>query len=143
MNTNWKSTKTEHYIFHYKVDSLAERELEEIISLQESCFKEITDTLKEKDVIGLFDISLYDVNMVKKNVTNKEIEESVKSVLMSNLKNNLVPLPSHFDVEIQYKKFNDAYNASFYPGCKLISTDTVLFSTDDYYEVVRALKFIL
>ena len=77
------------------------------------------------------------------NVTNKEIEESVKSVLMSNLKNNLVPLPSHFDVEIQYKKFNDAYNASFYPGCKLISTDTVLFSTDDYYEVVRALKFIL
>ena len=76
-------------------------------------------------------------------LTNKEIEESVKSVLMSNLKNNLVPLPSHFDVEIQYKKFNDAYNASFYPGCKLISTDTVLFSTDDYYEVVRALKFIL
>ena len=43
----------------------------------------------------------------------------------------------------KYKKFNDAYNASFYPGCKLVSTDTVLFSTDNYYEVVRALKFIL
>ncbi len=46
MNTNWKTTETEHYIFHYKTGSLAERELAEITSLQESCFKEITDTLK-------------------------------------------------------------------------------------------------
>lgn len=77
------------------------------------------------------------------NVTNNEIEQSVKRILSSDLSNNLVPLPKHFDVEIQYKKFNDAYNASFYPGCKLISSDTVLFSSDDYYEVLRALKFIL
>ena len=76
-------------------------------------------------------------------VTDPLIEEEVKKVLSTDLKNNLLELPKHFDVEIQYKRFNDAYNASFYPGCKLISSDTIMFSTDDYYEVVRALKFIL
>ena len=60
-----------------------------------------------------------------------------------DLSKNVVELPKHFTVEIQYKKFNDAFNASFYPGCKQISSDTVVFETDDYFEVVRALKFIL
>ena len=77
------------------------------------------------------------------SVTNEQIKEGVKAALSKDLSKNIVELPKHFLVEIQYKKFNDAYNASFYPGCKLISTDTVLFSTDNYYEVVRALKFIL
>ena len=77
------------------------------------------------------------------NVTNKEIEEQVKLSLSQNLSTCLVPLPKQFNVEIQYKKFNDAYNASFYPGCVLVSTDTVRFETNDYFEVVRALKFIL
>lgn len=76
-------------------------------------------------------------------VTNKQIEETVKKALSKDLSNNLVKLPRHFDVEIQYKKFNDAFSASFYPGCKQISSDTVLYSSDDYYEVLRALKFIL
>lgn len=77
------------------------------------------------------------------SVTNNLIEEKVKEALSKDLKNNIIEMPKHFDLEITYKKFNDAYNASFYPGCKLISNDTVLFSSDDYYEVLRAIKFIL
>lgn len=77
------------------------------------------------------------------SVTNNLIEQSVKEILSKDLTNNLIELPKHFNVEIQYKKFNDAYNASFYPGCKLLNDNTVSFETTDYYEVVRALKFIL
>ena len=77
------------------------------------------------------------------SVTNKLIETEAQRALSKDLKDNIVILPKHFDIEVQYKKFNDAYNASFYPGCKLLGTDRVLFSTDDYYEVIRALKFIL
>ena len=77
------------------------------------------------------------------NVTNNEIYETVKKALSKDLSNNIVELPKHFVVEIEYKRFIDAYNASFYPGCKLVNSDTVVFETDDYYEVVRALKFIL
>lgn len=77
------------------------------------------------------------------NITNKEIETNIKEALSKDLTLCKVELPKHFDVEIQYKKFTDAYSASFYPGCKLINSDTITFSTDDYFEVVRAFKFIL
>lgn len=77
------------------------------------------------------------------NVTNQEITQTVKEILSKDLSNNIVELPKHFDLEIEYKKFNDAYSASFYPGCKLVNSTTVLFSSDDYYEVLRAIKFIL
>ena len=77
------------------------------------------------------------------NITNQEIEDLVEISLKKDLQKNLIEMPNHFKVEIQYKKFNDAFNASFYPGCKLISSDTLVFEADDYYEVVRALKFIL
>jgi len=42
----WKIQETEHYIFHYKSGSLAEKEIAQIIDLQENCFREITDTLE-------------------------------------------------------------------------------------------------
>lgn len=45
MNT-WLMKETEHYLFHYKADSLAEKELEQIVSEQEACFREITQTLQ-------------------------------------------------------------------------------------------------
>ena len=77
------------------------------------------------------------------SVTNNLIYEGVKKVLGKNLAKNIISLPKSFEVEIQYKNFNDAYNASFYPGCVLINSNTVSFNSDNYYEVVRALKFIL
>lgn len=77
------------------------------------------------------------------NVTNKEIYDNVKDILTKDLKKNIVELPKHFDVEIRYKKFTDAYSASFYPNVELVSDDTIRFERDDYYEVLRAFKFIL
>ena len=77
------------------------------------------------------------------NITNQLIEDRVCEALSKDLKDNLITLPKHFDVEIQYKNHNVAYSNSFYPGCKLVGSDRVLYSNDDYYEVLRMLKFIL
>ena len=54
MEVTWKEKETEHYIFHYKENSLAEKEIQQVIELQEGCFKEITDKLEfmpEKRII--------------------------------------------------------------------------------------------
>lgn len=77
------------------------------------------------------------------SITNQEIEDGVRNALSKDLKNNILILPRHFDIEIQYKNHIDAYNSSFYPGCKLLGNDKVLFSSDDYYEVLRMFKFCL
>lgn len=76
-------------------------------------------------------------------ITNQEIFEGVKQALSGDLSKNLLKLPKHFAVEVSYKRHQDAFNASFYPGCKLINPETIVFEADDYYEVLRAFKFIL
>lgn len=77
------------------------------------------------------------------NVTNEEIKAGVKKALTSDLSQNILPLPTHFKVEVGYKRHQDAYRSSFYPGCHLINPETLVFEADDYYEVLRAFKFIL
>ncbi|MBP6885479.1 MAG: M55 family metallopeptidase, partial [Bacilli bacterium] len=52
-------------------------------------------------------------------------------------------LPKKFKIEIQYKNFNDAYKASFYPGAKLIKDDAIEYETKDYYDALVMMKFLL
>lgn len=77
------------------------------------------------------------------SVTHKEIQEGAKAGLLKCTKKNVVELPKHFDVEIQYKNHLDAFRASFFPGCKLSGTDRVIYSSDSYYDVLVMTKFIL
>lgn len=77
------------------------------------------------------------------SVTQKEIYEGVQVALKKCTKDNVVELPKHFDVEIQYKNHLDAFRSSFFPGCKLSGTDRVIFSSDNYYDVLVMFKFIL
>lgn len=77
------------------------------------------------------------------SITHKEIKEGAKEGLQRCTKDNIVELPKHFDVEIQYKNHLDAFRNSFFPGCKLSGTDKVIFSSDNYYDVLVMLKFIL
>lgn len=76
-------------------------------------------------------------------LTNREIEETVEFALKKNLKNNIVPLPASFDIEIQYRTHQAAYRASFFPGCKLSGTDRITFHSDNYYDVLTMFKFNL
>lgn len=77
------------------------------------------------------------------SITNKQIKDGVKQALMSDLSKNILDLPKHFVVEISYKRHQDAFSHSFYPGCRLLDSETLIFEADDYYEVLRAFKFIL
>ena len=63
-----------------------------------------------------------------------------------NEKNRLlckVELPPEFKIEISYIKHTQAYKASFYPGVSRLNPNTILFETDDYFEVLRMFSFLL
>lgn len=46
----WSIRESEHYLFHFYKNSLAEQEVEKIISKQESCFSYITEVLGDKSL---------------------------------------------------------------------------------------------
>lgn len=78
-------------------------------------------------------------------VTYKEILEGAKKGLSNCTDKNIVNLPEHFDVKIQYKDQNMAYRASYYPGVKLSETDpdTILYKSDNYLDVLAMFKYLL
>ena len=45
-------------------------------------------------------------------------------------------------MEIKYTTPIDAYRTSWYPGAKLVGDRVVQFESDDYFEVLRAIKFM-
>ena len=72
----------------------------------------------------------------------KEIRAGVVRALQGNRAACHITLPKHFTLEIKYTTPIDAYRASWYPGAKQSAARTVAFESDDYFEVLRAIKFM-
>lgn len=73
----------------------------------------------------------------------EKIKESVESILKGDIDKCKIELPDHFKVKISYKKHASAFKASFYPGMKQISSTNVVFESDDYFEILRMLLFVI
>jgi D-amino peptidase len=71
------------------------------------------------------------------------IKEGVEEALKENLDQYLTSLPEKFKVEISFVHHFDAYKASFYPGMKQIADQIVVFETNDYFDVLKMLKFVV
>ena len=54
-----------------------------------------------------------------------------------------VPMPEQFDTEVRFREHKTAYSKSFYPGACLEDGKSVLFSTGDWYEMLRFYHFVL
>ena len=72
----------------------------------------------------------------------KEIREGVVRALQGNRAACRITLPKHFVLEIKFTTPIDAYRASWYPGARLTAPRTAQFESDDYFEVLRAIKFM-
>jgi D-amino peptidase len=72
----------------------------------------------------------------------ERIREAVEATLSGDLRKALLKLPKRFVLEIEFNNPVKAYKSSWYPGCKHIGERTIRFETRDYFEVMRALKFI-
>jgi len=109
-------------------------------ALCESAKKLIPDiyTVDTKEGIGDAVLSRHPKTVVR------EIEETLEKALEpEHVKKCLPKMPGHFVLEVSYKETSRAYRNSFYPGAKLLDPKTVVFETDDYLEVQRAIHFIL
>ena len=77
------------------------------------------------------------------NLAAKRIREGMETALKGNIELcKLIP-PEQFHVEIRYKEHSRAYRASFYPGAARIDTHTIGFDTQDLFEILRMLLFIV
>ena len=76
-------------------------------------------------------------------VAETRIREGMQAALQGDLKACLVELPPFFELEIEYHRPTVAYGQSFYPGARLQDERTVAFESDDYFEILRAVRFLI
>ena len=94
-------------------------------------------TCPVKDGIGSMSIN-YSVEDTLKNIT-----ELSEKALSQDLSKALVKLPKRYDVEIEYKSHEHAQKVSWFPGVTKKSDTAVVFQSDNYFEVLRAIKWIV
>jgi len=75
-------------------------------------------------------------------VTRDEIRAGAEAALRRDLEVLRPTLPESFRVEVLHKDAHDAYRKSFYPGAELRDATTIAFETDDWFEALRAIRFI-
>jgi D-amino peptidase len=73
----------------------------------------------------------------------EKIEEGVESILKGDIDKCKIELPEHFKIKLSYRKHTRAFKASFYPGMKQVSSTSLMFETDNYFEVLRMLLFAI
>jgi D-amino peptidase len=76
------------------------------------------------------------------SLAKKEIRAGVASALRGDLDARQLNLPRQFTLEIKYTTPVDAYRASWYPGARHVTARTVQFTSDDYFEILRAINFM-
>nr|WP_298683209.1 M55 family metallopeptidase [uncultured Dongia sp.] len=76
-------------------------------------------------------------------VARANIKAGVTKALGLDRKTCLLPIPAETVLEVVFNNPTDAYRASWYPGAKHIGQRTVQFIHSDFFEIMRAQKFIL
>jgi D-amino peptidase len=73
--------------------------------------------------------------------------EGIRAGMQAGLEGDLgaarLELPDRFEVDLHYKHHTTAYEKSFYPGATLTGPHTVRLEADDFFDVLRALQFLL
>jgi len=76
-------------------------------------------------------------------VIAKNIEKEVQKAIGKNYEICKIVLPNTFKVEISYVNHAKAFKASFYPGVNRVSSSNVIYESDNYFDVLRMLLFVL
>ncbi len=84
----------------------------------------------------------HSVISIHPNLALSKTEQLVEEALSQNLDSYQIDLPKNFIVELKYQDSWLAYKASFYPGMKKTSPRSVVYKTDQYFDVMRMLLFV-
>lgn len=75
-------------------------------------------------------------------VTLERIEKAVKTGIGQLENPCITTMPSVFNLKIIFKRHQDAYKYSFYPGVKQIDEFTISYTSDQYMDVLTLLLFL-
>ncbi len=83
------------------------------------------------------------VTCIHPQLACERIKQAAYDSIRQPLDDALCALPDHFELEICYKEHVQATKSSFFPGFSKKDDNTIIMSTDDYWDVLVALAWVL
>ena len=71
------------------------------------------------------------------------IRAAAEQALRSDFRHTTIALPESFEMVIDYRDHQMAYDKSFYPGAELIDERRLRYAADDFVEIMRFVHFVL
>lgn len=81
-------------------------------------------------------------NSIAPQRAQKLIREGVERALRQDNKTRMPDVKGPFEVKIEFTNPVTAYQSSWYPGVKTTGPRTITYAADDFFEILRALRFI-
>jgi D-amino peptidase len=75
-------------------------------------------------------------------VARRNIAAGMKKALSGDLASCQIEMPENFLLTLRFDNHAKAYAKSFYPGAKLIGSETVRFEAPDFFDVARMIRFM-
>ncbi len=76
------------------------------------------------------------------DLARRRIRETIEAAFKSDFSAHAQPRADHYRLELRFKHHGTAYAKSFYPGAWLTDGETLVFESDDFFEVARILRFM-
>ena len=73
----------------------------------------------------------------------QRIKDTAEAALKQDLSKAGIELPEYFELEISYKEHPQAARNSYYPGFTLVDSYTIRMETDNLWDVLRCIPFVL
>jgi D-amino peptidase len=79
---------------------------------------------------------------IQPGLARERIRESIEAALRSDRAGHVQPRSERYELAIRFSHHTIAYRKAFYPGARLDDPETLVFESDDFFEVARLLKFM-
>ena len=73
----------------------------------------------------------------------REMRERTEAALSGDLARLRLALPERFELVVEFTNPSDAYRVSWYPGAEHMAPCAVRFVSDNYFDILRAIRFLV
>lgn len=80
---------------------------------------------------------------ISPNLACELIEKAAYEALQQDFKGKLPEIPKSFELEITYKEHVMATKMSYFPGFAKVGDNTILLKSNDFTDLLRAIRFVL
>jgi D-amino peptidase len=79
---------------------------------------------------------------IQPTLARERIRETLTMALKSALSAHVQPRADHYELRMRFKHHGKAYRNSFYPDARLEDSETVVFQSADFLDIMRILNFM-